>query len=141
MITVADTLGPVAAIDWLILNQGVVACSTVEYIQAEPTQERVIAIVAEERVIAVATDQVVVALVAVFGQADRPGSQPGGIDDVVTEQGIDGEFVGELCKDNVDLGGQAEDRDAGRVANHDNSIVAVSAIDDDGVDRAVGASA
>jgi hypothetical protein len=54
--TADDTLGPVATINWLILNQGVVACSTVENVQAETTEKCVIAIAAEERVIAVATD-------------------------------------------------------------------------------------
>ena len=54
---------------------------------------------------------------AVLREQDRAGGQPGAFDVVVTEQGIDGKFVGELCDDNVNLGGQAEDGDAGRVAS------------------------
>ena len=59
---VADTLGPVATIDWLILNHGVVAGSAVEQVLARPADQDVVAVAAEERVISVAADQDVVAV-------------------------------------------------------------------------------
>ena len=85
-------------------------------------------------VVAVAADQHVVAVAAVGRELDRAGRQARGFDHVVAGQGVDRQpVVGGLGAGDVDLGGQAEHGDAARVAGDGIDVVAVGAVDDDGV--------
>ncbi len=89
-----------------------------------------------------AADQDVVAVAAVGGELDRAGRQARGLDHVVAGQGVDDQpVVGRLGAGDVHLGGQAEHRDAARVAGDADDVVAVGAVDDDGVGRAVAGAA
>ena len=65
---------------------------------------------------------------AVERQLDRAGGHPGGLDDVVAVEHVDGEpVVGRFRAGDVHLRGQSEHGHAGRVAGDDGHVVAVRA--------------
>src|SRR5262245_6122652 len=135
------TRGPVAPSD-ATLEQGVVTGPAVEDVLPRPTDQRVVAGAAAERVVAGAGDQDVVAVAAVRRELDGVGRQARGVHRVVAGQGVDREQVpGGLGAGDVDLGGQAEDGNPGRVAGDHHRVVAIGAVDDDGVGLAVAGAA
>ena len=70
------------------------------------------------------------------------GRQGRGLHHVVAGERVDREAVGgALGTGDVHLGGEAERRDAGRIAGHDDDVVAVGALHDDVVDRSVAGAA
>ncbi len=102
----------------------------------------VVAGAADQGVVARAADQDVVAVAAVGRERDRAGRQARGVHHVVAGQGVDRQpVVGGLGARDVHLGGQAEHGDAARVAGDGDHVVAVGAVDDDGVGLAVARAA
>src|SRR5262249_48334836 len=123
-------------------DQGVVTGPAVEDVLPRPAVEHVVAGPAAERVVAGAADQDVVAVAAVRRELDGVGRQARGFHRVVAGQGVDREPVpGGLGAGDVDLGGQAEDGNPGRVAADHDHVVAAGAFDGDGVGRAVAGAA
>src|SRR5436309_11348620 len=79
-------------------------------------------------------NQVVVAGPAVQGVLPPPADQDG-----VAVQGVDGKAVkARLGQGDVHLGGQPENGSAKRLAGDTDGLLAVDAVDDDGVSRGVG---
>src|SRR5262249_15129047 len=95
-------------------------------------------VAAQQRVVAGAAEDGVVAGAAVDGEFDHVGGQGGGADGVVAGLGGDDErIVGRLGVGDVHLGRQPDHGDRGPRAEHVNDVVAVGALDDDGVGGAV----
>ena len=71
---------------------------------------------APDSVVSGTADQLVVAVAAVGRELDGVGRQAGSVDRVVAGQGVDHQAIGGLGAADVDLGGQSEDGNAGRIA-------------------------
>ena len=94
----------------------------------------VVAGAAEQGVVAGAADQDVVAVAAVGRELHRAGRQARGVHHVVAAQGVD-DRAGRWASAPVmfTLAARPDDRDAARVAGDGDHVVAVGAVDDDGV--------
>src|SRR5262249_43192977 len=92
---------------------------------------------AEQGVVPGRADEHVVAVAAVGRQLQRARCQGGRVHRVVPGQAVDRQLVRGLGPGDADAGGQAEHRDAGRVARHDGGVVADGAVDDHGIRRPV----
>ena len=124
-----------------------VARIPLEHVVAGPEQRGVVAVVAEDEIVAVAAEKSVGALAAedgvvsrtaVDGELHDAGRQRGGGDAVVSSQRVDDQaIVGPFAVRDVDACRKSEDRDRTSRPQHVDDVVAVRAVDGDGVRRGV----
>src|SRR5262249_27592270 len=104
--------------------------------------DKVVAVAAEQSVGPIAAGNAIVARAGVDGQINHAGSQCGSVDRVVPVKGVNHQVViGAFGSLNVDGGMQAGHREI-RCASADlNRVLAVGAVDDDGVGCAIAGAA
>ena len=116
----------------LAVDEGVVAGTAVERVDAGATEEHVVAFAAADRVVAVAADQDVVADAAVDGERHGPGRDPRCVDDIVAVERRDREPVERrFGTADGDVGSQADDLEVRALTGDDGDVVAVGADDGD----------